>query len=104
MVESRTFPAEPQSAALARRFVLDVLVDVTTDHFAAELLVGELATNAIEHAESPFSVSVDVQASVVRIEITNDAPELLAVVTEHPSSAGGFGLRIVDELSQHWGI
>jgi anti-sigma regulatory factor (Ser/Thr protein kinase) len=103
MPDTRTFPLQSHSVALARRFVPGALREVATDHGAADLLVGELATNAVKHADSPFSVSVDVRAGVVRIEVVNDAPELVAAVNMEPSEAGGFGLRLVDALSQHWG-
>jgi two-component sensor histidine kinase len=103
MPESRTFPANLQSVAAARRFVTDSVRDVATDHFAAVPLVSELAANAVAHAKTPFVVHVERRADVLRIEVANDAPELLATVTQQPSSAGGFGLQLVDELSQHWG-
>jgi anti-sigma regulatory factor (Ser/Thr protein kinase) len=74
-----------------------------TDHYAAELLASELATNAVEHAHSSFEIRIDLRPAVVRVEIANDAPELLALVNQHPSAAGGYGLRLVESLSQHWG-
>src|SRR5829696_2828733 len=102
-LDARTFPAQPPSVLAARRFVRDSLSAVATDHHAAELLVTELATNAVEHARSPFSVSVDIRTATVRIEVRNDAPALVAIVTTEPSEAGGFGMRLVDALSHHWG-
>jgi hypothetical protein len=39
----------------------------------------------------------------VRIEIINDAPELL-LIKKDPSLDGGRGLRILDQLSQCWGV
>jgi two-component sensor histidine kinase len=99
----RTFPLQQRSVALARRFVSDALDSVAIDQFAAELLVSELATNAVEHARSPFTVSVSIRSTEVRIAVSNDAPELLAVVTQEPTDKGGFGLQLVDKLSQLWG-
>jgi len=99
----RTFPSQQGSVALARRFVSNALDSVAIDHFAAELLVSELATNAVEHARSPFTVSVHIRSSNVRIAVVDDAPELLAVVRHAPTDKGGFGLRLVEKLSQLWG-
>jgi len=99
----RTFPLQRRSVALARRFVSDALDSVAIDQFAAELLVSELANNAIEHARSPFTVSVRIRSTDVRIAVVNDAPELLAVVTHEPTEKGGFGLQLVEKLSDLWG-
>jgi hypothetical protein len=103
MSSVRSFSPQPQNITLALRFVRDALRDVETDDGAAELLVTELATNAVEHAESPFSVCVDIRGAIVHIEVINDTPELLATVTQQPSEKGGFGLRLVEALSSHWG-
>jgi anti-sigma regulatory factor (Ser/Thr protein kinase) len=102
MSQSRTFPPDLHSVGAARHFVADSLRSTPTDHFAAALLVSELAANAVTHAETPFAVNVERRTGVVRIEVSNDAPELLATMTQ-PSEEGGFGLHLVDQLSQHWG-
>jgi two-component sensor histidine kinase len=103
MSDSRTFPLHMHSVGAARHFVTDSLEAVPTDHFAAALLVSELAANAVAHAETPFAVHVERRADVVHIEVVNDAPELVASMTQHPSERGGFGLQLVDRLSEHWG-
>jgi hypothetical protein len=102
-LKSYRFSSEPHSVTDARRFVRDSLEAVSTDRNAAEVLVGELATNAVEHARTGFEVCIDIQPTLVRVEVNNDAPELLAVVNEKPTDHGGYGLRLVETLSQHWG-
>jgi anti-sigma regulatory factor (Ser/Thr protein kinase) len=103
MVASRMFPAHGSSVGAARRFVRELLSVVPTDQSAAELLVSELATNAVEHGRSAFEVRVDIRSSIVRVAVVNDAPELLVAVTEQPSEAGGFGLNLVEALAPLWG-
>jgi anti-sigma regulatory factor (Ser/Thr protein kinase) len=100
---SRTFLPRTASVPAARRFVREQLAGVTTDQCVAELLVSELATNAVAHADTAFAVRVDVEASVVWIAVENHAPELLAVADEQRGDAGGLGLRIIDALSRDWG-
>jgi anti-sigma regulatory factor (Ser/Thr protein kinase) len=98
----QSFGAKPESVASARRFVLDALEDVPTDHAVVELLTAELATNAVVHADSEFRVRVLVGSDSVRVEIVNDEPELLLSLND-PSDEGGRGLHIVKALAQDWG-
>ncbi len=72
------------------------------DPDAAALLASELAANAITHANSAFEVRVPEDGEAFRVEIVNDAPEMVVALKE-PSEESGRGLHIVDGLSQRWG-
>jgi anti-sigma regulatory factor (Ser/Thr protein kinase) len=99
----RTFPAEPGSAAAARRFVGDTFAHSPVDPSTAQLLVSELATNAIVHTNSPFRVRVTYRDSdTVRVEVIDDEPELALRLSE-PTDTGGRGLHILQALAQRWG-
>ena len=63
----------------------------------------EVATNAVLHANSDFRVRVQRRSGAVRIEIINDAPELL-LIKQQPSTDGGRGLQILDKLAQDWAV
>jgi anti-sigma regulatory factor (Ser/Thr protein kinase) len=102
METERGFPAEPQSVRGARTFVADALATTDVDVEVLRLLTSELATNAVLHADSSFSVRVRTTPNVVRVEIVNDEPELLLAIRE-PSEHGGRGLRLVSDLSLDWG-
>ena len=39
---------------------------------------------------------------VFRVEVVNDAPEMIAALTK-PTTDGGRGLHIVEALTQRWG-
>jgi two-component sensor histidine kinase len=67
------------------------------DPFVVGLLVNELATNAVQHARTPFAVSLDYETHRLRIEVTDDSPEMRGGL------GGGIGLKIVDELTK-WGV
>ena len=104
MRTAHTYKAESRSVAEARHYLAHELDGVAINHDAAQLLVSELATNAIEHARSSFNVEVEVMARGVRVEVIDDAPEYVPAISERPSMRGGFGLRLVDALAQRWGI
>lgn len=67
-----------------------------------ELLTSELVTNAIRHGRTEMLVTVDVDDERVRVEVAdrNPARPQLRV----PDETGGRGLRLVDELSDRWGV
>ncbi len=88
----------------ARRFVRDVLRDQSREIVdAAELMACELATNCVQHAHSDFELRIHSQGQI-RIEVrdTNEGrPVLRFPAPEDPS---GRGLRIVEAMSDTWGI
>jgi anti-sigma regulatory factor (Ser/Thr protein kinase) len=97
------FLARPESVTEARRFVTEVLADSDVDGGDAETLTAEVAANAVRHANTDFRVRIQCGPEGVRIEIVNDAPELLLIKKE-PSIDGGRGLHILDRLAQDWGV
>jgi anti-sigma regulatory factor (Ser/Thr protein kinase) len=98
----RRFAVLPQSVRDARMFVRDFADAAGADADAAELLASELATNAVRHARTSYAVRMGNHAGVLRVEIVNDAPELLLAMRA-PSAEGGRGLAIVDNVAQDWG-
>ena len=101
--ERRTYLAEAASAGAARRFASGALAQPGTDTSDAVLVVGELAANAAVHARGTFEVLLQRTAErQVRIEVVNDAPEMLAAMRS-PSPGSGRGLHIVDALAARWG-
>jgi anti-sigma regulatory factor (Ser/Thr protein kinase) len=92
------------SVEQARRFVLGVLGTGRAEREVIELLVSELATNAVSHAQTSFEVSVSV-GDVTHVEISDGsplAPRLLPVTDE--GDEGGRGLRFVSDLALAWGV
>ena len=71
-----------------------------------ELAVSELATNAIMHGSGPIEVSVTVHGDIVHLEVTDQGPEATQSPVSPPVGAagvGGWGLKIIDGLSDDWG-
>jgi anti-sigma regulatory factor (Ser/Thr protein kinase) len=98
----RSFAVRPESVREARLFVRDVASEAGADPNAAALLASELATNAVVHAKTRFEVRVAKNAETFRVEIVNDAPEMLLMMKE-PSEHGGRGLGIIAAVAQRWG-
>jgi anti-sigma regulatory factor (Ser/Thr protein kinase) len=92
----------------ARRLVAERLcdVDVPVDHAAIRLLVSELVTNVIRHTPAGRgTLRVRCNGEVLRVEVEDDGPGVPAAPV-HPDreQGGGFGLFLVDRLSDRWGV
>jgi anti-sigma regulatory factor (Ser/Thr protein kinase) len=102
---SQQFPCEVASVRAARRFVVGAMGAVSQEHREAiELMVSELATNCIRHADSPFTVIVDATADAVRIEVADSGAGQPRIQEPDLRSPSGRGLRIVETLADAWGI
>lgn len=102
---TRGFPKAVTSIKDARRFVLDVLADVPRDvRDTTVLLISELATNSIRHAESAFEVSVTVDDQQVRIEVNDSSSAPPRPRNPGPHDLAGRGILIVERLADRWGF
>lgn len=102
----RQFRPDPGAPRVARRFTRKFLADIGAGHQCqqmAELLVSELVTNAVVHARTTARLSVSVAGGTARIEVRDDGPGWPELREPHQSH-GGYGLRLVDWMSQSWGI
>ena len=103
-----TLPAEPASVAEARAKVCDALEPHLANGASEtlKLLVSELMTNAIKHGDGKQPVELYVHWNAeVRIEISDHgdgfspAPRVGAL-----DEPGGFGLFLVGQLADRWGV
>lgn len=98
---AQQFEANIAQVTAARHFVAATLSSWGLASDDAAIVVTELATNALIHAESPFAVSVSFVGGRLRVEVTDHGPGLPTM-----RGAGGRaakGLTLVDRLSQ-WGV
>jgi anti-sigma regulatory factor (Ser/Thr protein kinase) len=101
------FPADLLAPRSARHFVADALArwglkqSVCDD---AGLVVSELATNAVVHARSAFSVSVRAKGGRVRLSVSDASPVTPMMRDPTLVEASGRGLHLVTELAAQWGV
>jgi hypothetical protein len=102
---TRTFPPDRQSVPAARRFANETLVDSPPDLLEAiELMVSELATNCVRHVRTRFELMILRTREEIRIEVTDHGGGVPRMRSPGPDDPTGRGLRIVDMLSEQWGV
>jgi anti-sigma regulatory factor (Ser/Thr protein kinase) len=73
----------------------------------AQLLVSELVTNSVRHSGMPAGseviVSVDLTPGMMRLDV-EDPGHAGAVAPRAPGTGGGYGLNLVQALSERWGL
>ena len=73
----------------------------------ARVVVTELVSNVVRHAGTDVWVDVDMDAAHhrVRIDVLDHADGDVVVRSVDPAAdLGGRGLRLVEELSERWGV
>jgi anti-sigma regulatory factor (Ser/Thr protein kinase) len=97
--------ADPSSVSEARRFVRRVLtswgVELTIDVVC--LLVSELATNAVLHARTDYTVVVSRSKTSVRVEVLDGSTVGPRQRQNSATAATGRGVALVDRLASDWG-
>ncbi|GAA2253407.1 SpoIIE family protein phosphatase [Streptomyces roseiscleroticus] len=107
---SRRFPARADSAAAARRFVRDAVDGAAAGvgpaaRDVAELLAGELVTNAVLHARGECEVRVRTAGGTVDVRVLDDRPDRPVVPWYgHPYAATGWGWTLVERLASRHGV
>ena len=67
------------------------------------LLVSELVTNAVAHADPPVTLRVHVDEERTRVEVTDGVRDVPVVRDPPPTALGGRGVMFVDRLASSWG-
>ena len=67
------------------------------------LVASELATNAVQHARTPFVVTLSEMDGVVRLAIRDGSPVPPVRSYQQVIDLGGRGLVLVERLSHEWG-
>jgi anti-sigma regulatory factor (Ser/Thr protein kinase) len=98
--------AHPESAREARNQVKAALASAGADtRETAVLLVSELITNALEHAETDIELDVSRTDDHVRVEVVDGHEDhLLEPGTADPQAERGRGLFLVNTLAVQWGV
>ena len=73
------------------------------DHRVLELVVSELATNAMRHAGSAFVVGVSATAGETRLWVRDASSSVPVPHQPDPLAERGRGLALVDAIASRWG-
>jgi anti-sigma regulatory factor (Ser/Thr protein kinase) len=99
------------SAASAARNALRALETRLDDRLLDDirLLVSELVTNAIRHADQAATGDIGLDVSIdrgsVRVEVANPGPAFVVRERDNDTSRpGGWGLYLVDRIADRWGV
>ena len=104
----RRLPVTPEAAAEARHALADFALDDGRER-DVRLLVSELVTNAVRHANlAPGDVIllvIDLEDSVLRVEVHDPGGGFVPrAPAPDPARPSGWGLYLVEELADRWGV
>ena len=105
-----SLPGDVTAAAVARRSLQGLSGKVSTKVFEdVRLLVTELITNSVRHADlagdAGIHLRVAVQGDVVRVEVADPGKGFEPRGRDAPlTQASGWGLYLVEKLSDRWGV
>jgi anti-sigma regulatory factor (Ser/Thr protein kinase) len=102
------FAADAGSPAKARAFVVEHLVEHRLLYLVDDvrLVASELATNAVVHAQTAFTMILEGQPESVLLTVQDGSrtvPALPRTPPHHPGLTGR-GLHIINLTSQAWGV
>jgi anti-sigma regulatory factor (Ser/Thr protein kinase) len=102
---TRAFAGESSALSGARQFVTETLRSWSLDQIVddASVIVSELATNAILHAQSDFVVGLVWDGDTVRMSVRDASPLLPVIRAPSPTTISGRGLILIKALSANWG-
>ena len=104
---SQSFTPDARELAFARGFVGKQLalwgLEALDDDIA--LLVSELFTNALQHGSGPITLDLNVEGRGIYVRVADRGGGRPAIRPLDLSGGepGGWGLRMVDQLSDQWG-
>ena len=101
-------PLHTGSAGAARRAVADLLATWGFDDpdwtYDAVLVVSELVTNALMHGGGCVGIDVQAHDGAVAIGIADGSAVIPRPRPSGGDASGGRGLRLVEALSEQWGV
>jgi anti-sigma regulatory factor (Ser/Thr protein kinase) len=104
---TRCFARDPTEIAAARQMVRAQLEawGVADDRGLIELAVSELVTNAVVHGRGLIEVNLSTDGDCIRLDVVDQGTTPVGVRSGGRSAAGagGWGLRLVERVSDEWG-
>jgi anti-sigma regulatory factor (Ser/Thr protein kinase) len=103
---SRSFDADPASVREARSFVASAAAELDVDDLAWVLqqVVSELATNAVIHARTPFTLTLSGGPTRVRVEVHDTSARRIQKRDYDADATTGRGMQLVQAFARDWGV
>ncbi|MFI5677277.1 SpoIIE family protein phosphatase [Streptomyces cellulosae] len=103
-VATWTIPPDPAAVAETRKNAVDQLATwgLTDNAFVTELIVSELVTNAIRHAEPPIQLRLIHDRNLI-CEVSDASDTAPRMRRARTYDEGGRGLLLVAHLTDRWG-
>lgn len=97
-------PADPSAVAQARKDAVDQLAAWGLDEaaFVTELVVSELVTNAIRHAQPPIQLRLINDSNLI-CEVSDGANTAPHLRRARAFDEGGRGPLLVAQMTERWG-
>lgn len=103
MTWSETFQPSEASIRAARDFVHEALGRSDHDDDDALLVISELATNVVRHARTEYTINIQKEEDGVELSVS-DGSSILPAVKDLSERNEGYGLLVVDRISEDWGV
>ncbi|WP_082119545.1 ATP-binding protein [Saccharothrix sp. ST-888] len=104
--EEVCLPSRPELVRVVRRIVLKVLQDWQLPQLleVGELLAGELMANAVRHTGGrKVGLRLTRRPGWLRVEVRDSSRALPCLILAEPGNENGYGMKLVDALSERWG-
>jgi anti-sigma regulatory factor (Ser/Thr protein kinase) len=93
------------SLRISREAVRRTLTSVAPECIElAAILTDEVVANAIKHGEPPIVLALEGDDDQIEVTVTDAGTQLPVLRTPEPAAQSGRGMRIVDVLSDEWGV
>jgi anti-sigma regulatory factor (Ser/Thr protein kinase) len=94
-----------ESVRIGRQLVRQTLTWIDRDHVEiAAILTDEVVANAIKHGRPPIELRLKGDGGRITISVADNGPGRPVVRDTAPTAESGRGMRIVDVLSDEWGV
>jgi anti-sigma regulatory factor (Ser/Thr protein kinase) len=101
-------PSDASAVRLARQVTRDTLAAWHLGRLeaAAILLVSELVTNAVRHANDTGAIGLELASTGtrLRVEIQDGDPSWRPMDSRADSGESGYGFLVVDSVADRWGL
>jgi anti-sigma regulatory factor (Ser/Thr protein kinase) len=107
---TESFRPDPAALSEVRRFLRKALTGLAGSDRGQELAdmlvmaANELATNAVLHARTEFTVLVRDDGTTVRVEVSDSNTRVPQPCLAPPNATSGRGLALVDGSGLAWGV